>query len=808
MRARTFKRKPLVVAISTLSAPLLCVAVPTKAQEMEEIVVTATRRTESVQDIPINIAAISEAQIEEVGITDLAEIARWIPGVHIVDQGARSSDQIIVRGLNADPIGASEGLGNDSGGTVATYIGEIPLYVDLKMNDMERVEALLGPQGTLYGAGTMTGAIRYIPRKPEFDANTFAIRGESFQNDVSSEFGTDTGFTVNIPLGDQLALRGSLDYLDDPGFIDYNYLVRTVGVSDPEPDLNDPAAIRNNLRTKKDANFEQTLSGRLSLRWAPSDVLDGTLTYYYQDQEVGARTINSARAFGTGKYVSGKRVLEPNERENQLLALELTADLGFAELTSATGVSNYKEHGQRDQTDLLITLEYSYEAFPAFTSFTAETQEDDRYNQEIRLVSTNDSPHSWIVGVFYNKLESDATSKEFTPGYDIFAVNNFGGAGPRPDSLEYFAVDKVSQEEQAIFGEYSYQISDQWEVTIGGRYYSYDLETDSAVDFPLFNTVFDGAAPDAITLDFQSDSLDDSGDLFKFNLAYQVNEDILTYFTISEGYRFGAKNGVAPCPVPLPPNQIACALPDELIYTPDTTTNYELGVHSQWLDNRLTLNGAVYFIEWDNPQLASSTLNANIPITKNGEGAEATGVELSFNYFITDSFNLKGSYSYNKAELSEDAPDLLRSFVPPGFNSTSEFVDGLSGDRLPGSPEHQGTLIATYDTSLSDGYDLTLNYSISAISDVLTKTGGKAGGEALPGYGVQRASITLSRDSWTASLFANNLDNRYIETGVISNTSSLQQAVDINGDPVTVRSYAKNVLAPRTIGLKFTYNWE
>lgn len=805
MKQKVFSKKPLAIAVSSaLAVPAMYSGAALAEMRMEEVVVTATRRAESIQDIPINIAALSGEDLERNGVTDLAEMAKWVPGLHIIDQGPRASDQIVVRGLNVDTLGASEGLGNDAGGTVATYVGEIPMYVDLKMNDMQRVEVLLGPQGTLYGAGTMAGAIRYIPNKPSFDGTTFSFRADAFSNSEADDFGTDFGFTVNYAFSDTLAFRASVDYLDDPGFIDYNYLVRELGVSRPEPDFSDPAEVAANLRREEDVNWEETLSGRLALRWTPTDRVDATLTYYYQDLEVGGRTINSDRSFNSGEYVSAKRVEEPNDRENQLIALEITADLGFAELTSATGWTEYDETGQRDQNDLLITLEYSYEAFPSFIAPTLEIEESDRFNHEMRLVSTIDGPHSWIVGAFYNKYEEDASSREFTPGLDQFWVDLGVGVNLRPDNLEYFSVGEEEIVEKAVYGEYSYQINDQWTVTVGGRYYEYELDTRDAVDFPFLRTVFFGQDPDSIILDFQEDSLDDDGNLFKFNVAYQATDDLLAYFTISEGYRIGGKNGVAPCPDPLPPNQIACALPDEQLYTPDETTNYELGIHSQWMDNRLTLNGAIYLVEWDDPQLASSTLNASIPITKNGKGAEARGIETSFQFLATDNLTIRGSYSYNKAELTDDAPDLMRTFVPPGFNSTAIFVDGQDGDRLPGSPEHQGTLFVTYNMTVAD-MPLTLNYGIAAISDVLTKTGERASGETLPGYAIHTASASLQSGSWTATLYANNLTDKYAETAVISNTSSLQVVSDINGDPVTARSYSKNVLAPRTIGLRFSY---
>ena len=146
----------------------------TSHAQLEEIVVTATRRAESVQDIPVNISAIGGDQIEQQGFGDLSELASYVPGINVVDQGGRDGNRIVVRGLNAEPIVNAFGQEN-GGGTVATYVGEIPLFVDLRLNDLERVEVLLGPQGTLYGAGTMGGAIRYIPKEAEF--RRYRIRG-------------------------------------------------------------------------------------------------------------------------------------------------------------------------------------------------------------------------------------------------------------------------------------------------------------------------------------------------------------------------------------------------------------------------------------------------------------------------------------------------------------------------------------------------------------------------------------------------------------------------------------------------------
>ncbi len=416
MKTVKFKHSLIARAVA-IAAVSSSVAVPAIAQEeqglaaIEKIEVTATRRAGSIQDVPINIAALDGAALEEKGIGDISEVLRFVPGIVAIDQGGRNGNPIIVRGINADPLG--QGSGNTQGGTVATYLGEIPLAIDLRITDLERVEVLLGPQGTLYGAGTLSGAIRYIPTKPKFDGQQVDIRGDLFQTNESDNLGTDLGFTFNMPLSDTFAVRASLDRFEDPGFIDQPFIVREIGVSEP-----DSPRGSDELAPQEDINGQISLTGKLAVRWQPNDMVDATLTYYFQDEENEGRTISSHMgALPTGKYENAQRVEEPNEESTSLLALEVIADLGFAELTSATGVSKYEEIGQRDQTDLLVSLEYSYETFPTFTAFTEENERTETFNQEVRLVSTTDSSLNWIVGAFYNKSEDVGYSAEYTPGY-------------------------------------------------------------------------------------------------------------------------------------------------------------------------------------------------------------------------------------------------------------------------------------------------------------------------------------------------------------------------------------------------------
>jgi outer membrane receptor protein involved in Fe transport len=795
---------------AAISAVLSTSAMAADDNVLDAVTVTATRRSESIQDVPLNISAVSSEQLEVQGIKSLADLGRSVPGLFVVDQGVRSASPIVVRGLNADPIGGAEALGNGGGGTVSTYLGEIPLYVDLKLEDMERVEVLLGPQGTLYGAGTLGGAIRYIPKRPQLGATTLDLRARGYTLAHSESLGADGGFTLNLPIGSNLAFRASVDYLDDPGFIDYNYVVRNPGFSDPEPDFSNPVAVNNNLRRVEDGDYQKTLAGRAALRWQVNDAVDANLTYYYQNQDVGGRSQNHQVSFGTGRYEGAHRYEEPNERRNQLAALEITADLGFAELTSATGFSKYKEFGQRDQTDLLISLEYSYEAFPTFSAFTRENQEDETFNQEVRLVSTQGEKLNWLVGAFFNRAQSYAVSQEFTPGYSQYLVDTLDPPDVsdvvRTDALEYYSADDSDLREQAVYGELSFEFTEKWQVTIGGRWYKYDLETKSAVDFPLAETTFSGGrGPTEVILEFENGGQDDDGTLFKFNTSYKFTDDIMAYLTVSEGYRIGNSNNIAMCDGTAA-TQNGCASNDrEFQFAPDSTINYEIGWRTQFLDKRITFNGAVFYIDWKDPQLISATVVGAIPITVNGSGATTQGIELQLDSRVTDNLTLSASFSHVEAELSEDSPDLIRTIAPPGF--AEDFEDGIKGDRLPGSPEQQGSFFAHYRVPMG-GNSLTLNYGLTAISDILTRTGGRGGGEALGGFTLHSASAVFDTEAWSLALYAKNLLDKYAETGVRSSTRNVQTVTDENGDPVRVRSYAKDVTRPREIGLRFNYKFD
>lgn len=765
---------PLTAAVTALVGAGVASSALAQNGVLEEIVVTASRRATSVQDLPFNITAVSGDMLERQRLTSLNEFSRWVPGLSVVDQGARGGNLMTVRGLNVLSLNASEFLDNGSGETVATYIGEIPLYLDLKMKDIDRVEVLIGPQGTLYGAGTLGGAVRYLPNAPDTQNFSLDVHGDAFSLAESSGLGYEADVVVNAPIVEgKLAFRGSFSYLDDPGFIDYPYLVRGPGVSNPEPDLSDSAAVAANLYRVDDANTEQTLSTRLSLLWDISDAVQATFNYYYQDQEAGARTVNHRDAFQTGPYESAHRFLEPNERENQLVSVEIVADLGFAELTSATGISSYDEFGQRDQTDLLLDFLYGYETFPSFAAYTREAATEDRLNQELRLVSTGAGPLSWIAGVFYHDYELDASSSEFVPGFPEFA-----GIDLPTGDLEYLQITREDLQEQAFFGEITFAFTDRFNVTAGGRWFEYDTDKFISFDIPLV------ALSNA-----ESNVAEDDGFLGKLNASYAFTDNVMGYATLSEGYRIGGVNSVAPCVLPLPPGQNVCALPDEILIEPDRTTNFELGVHSTLNDGRTILNGAIYQIDWEDIQTQSVTENGGVPITVNGGEAQSQGLELSFQTQIAGGWGVASTYAYNQTELTTRAVGLVDGF------------DAEAGDRVSGTPEHQVSLFVSHVRTLSNGWDLDASYGLTATSDVYTKVGLRGNGEILGGYTVHHASVGVGRDRWQATLYADNLTNKYAETSVRQDPTYVR---DVGG--FALRRYFRNVIRPRTVGIEFRYS--
>ena len=838
---QVFKKSALFLALSSaLTLPQHAFSAEAETETVtgiERIQVTASRRISTVQDAPFNITALDGDVMQDQNIGKLSEVGRWVPGLTVLDQGGIGGNSIIVRGLSTGPVG----LFSD-GGTVATYFGEIPLDADIRLIDMERVEVLIGPQGTLYGAGTLGGAIRYMPNKAEVDVSSFSLSGDTFKGRESDNFGGEISFIANAALIENvLAIRASVNYYNDPGFIDYAYTVKQGGVSNPDPDWTDPQDVSDNIRSVEDANGQEVLTRRIAVRLTPNDWLDGTLTYLHQQTNIEGNSVvhyqslhedNSLQPL-VGKYESALRYLEPEENKDSLISLDLAADLGFAELVSATGYAKKNTIGQRDHTDYLISRPWSYEDSPNFSAFTRDTIKTKSFTQELRLISQSESAFSWIFGGYYNKTSFDSLSAEYTPE---FAYSN------RDDDLEYLLMWDDTTEEKALFGELSYLLMNKLTLTVGARFYKYDIDTDAASASPFLGDIInDSLVFDGDVIERYSSNGD--GHLFKANVSYQFNDDVMSYITVSEGFRLGGSNNLPACPSTVDKTD-SCALPHEISYQPDTTTNYELGFKSTWLDNQLHFNAAIFYVDWQDAQVdGGSTVNGGNGYKTNAGSAESKGIEISLRAMITENLTAFAAFSHAKAKLTEDVDGLFQRISHPddaGYNddpdsddvyftgmytdhygeeqglenlaSLKTYYSGADGDRLSGAPETQFSLGVNYSREILGDKLLAVVYGLTYQSDMLTTVGQKAYGETLAGYALSNLSATISDEAWSVTFYVDNLFDKYAFTS----TQKTYQAIGGKEDtypldisnPNTIeqyRAYGHYVTSPRTIGLKFNY---
>lgn len=762
-----------------------------------EIVVTATRRATSLQDVPINISAVGAEQLSRQRIDDVRDIADFTPGITISDTGPGSTGAIVLRGLNAS---SSSVNGASYDNAMGIYLGEVPLYYDFKMIDIARVETLLGPQGTLYGLGTLAGAIRNIPNRPNLDALEAEVHGRVFGKSESGQVGYIADGVINIPIvKDHIAFRSSTGYFFDPGFIDYTLLVQQPGISLPQPTgpvSVTQAAYDANLTRRNDVNFERTFTSRNQLLVQFNEDLKVNFTYAYQQTKTDGGQYNSNGVLGTGIYESASRFLEPAKRRAHLGSMEINANVAdIVDVVATTAYTDVKNNTILDVTDLLLDLDYGYESYPAFAGFSENQNTRKQFNQEIRFVSRHGGPFNWVLGGFYNEQKLQSDGRERLPNHPFVA----GGTQPNPDEVEYAAFTTSKVTEKAIFGEGTFRVTPEWQVTAGARYFGYTSEIEGRAVLPLLG---DPVSP--YDLPSAGGSAEQSGWVWKFNSSYNFTPDFMVYATYSKGYRIGGPNSVAPCVLPLDPTQQnVCALPNEIQYGPDTTKNIEVGVRTQLFDRKLTLNFNVFTIDWEGIQVDSATLNGIVGITVNGGKGKSEGFETSFELRPVPRLSIQGMYSYVNARLTEDVPAIIAVNSPAGSYPSSPIqLDALAGDRLPGSAQNSGSLGATYTAPFKEGR-IVADWTATYRGDVVTRLGWeRAFGDKLPGFVLHRASVSYETDRFDVSLFANNIFNKY----AVASVSNDRSRVGLN-DGILLRYYKQNVINPRTFGIEARFKY-
>lgn len=832
-----YKKKPLALLISSLAltlAPVVYAQTDAEPQEntvasstakvadekegkkkklkggsdvaVEELVVTATKRASAASDLPMNITAISGEALREQNITDVKRLIQDSVEISAPDSGARFADSVTVRGLNVSPVSANN-LEQFVKSTLAYYIDDTPLpKLGFRIKDINRVEKLLGPQGTLYGAGSLGGTIRYITNEPKLDEFEFNVNTAAYQVDGGG-ISNDTDFVVNLPIADTFAVRASAAFLDEAGYIDRsaNAPWRTgddAYISDPNP----------NKVIYEDDNWQEVTTAKIAALWAPTDSIDIKFTHMQQDQLAhGTRGANrlplseadasySALDFGDFKTpyaINDRTIISPHEeyadKDFSLDALDISVDLGFATLTSSTSKFEDSSIGEADYT----SQGYAYYGWAGFgsadTNITAYMTFDNAYegfSHETRLVSAPNDSYEWIVGFYTTEQDSSIAFREIIPTIDealtwkrVASVTDVG----------YEEDYRGTYSEDAVFGEFSYNFTDKLTVTAGARVFNYEDKRHTI----LLDHTF--ALPDQ---DLNTEGGEDNKSFFKLNASYDINQDILAYATLSQGFRRGGRNNFRD----YAGYEVA---EDSKSYEPDSIDNFEVGLKGYFFDQQLYLQTNVYMMSWNDPQTyRSQAVEFGFPIngTENGPDAETKGWEFSSRYKLNDNW----SFSYATATTEGRFTDTLTHcmYKNTGGSTGDDYAcrTWVEGDLLGGSPKWKHNFGVNYSGELA-GYPLWASLRGNYVDETNTDREDSV-------LITDPSTGEVTKDTWTPwvrpsyTLFHANAGMRFNKVAAGLWVSNL-----LNDDPI-VSSQSGGVLGrrifnatPRTIGLNLSYDF-
>ncbi|HMM66841.1 MAG TPA: TonB-dependent receptor [Dokdonella sp.] len=755
-----------------------------RTTELAPITVTAQGREEDILNVPYNISAVSGTTIEESNILDTAELMRSVPGVGVIDRGARNSSVVSgirIRGLNVD----SSALGDyavSAASTVATYVDKTPLFANFLLSDIERVEVLRGPQGTLYGSGALGGAVRFILREPELDAFSGRVSLSGSSVDHSDGIGGSGSATLNIPLAETLALRLNTTINDFPGVTDYRQIYVLDGNGTPlapNGPLDDTAV----YRSKKDADFVKQSYGRASLLWRPSDAFDLTLSYMAQADRFGGRRATSLGADGFGvpyrDLEVGSIQLEPADRHVNLTSLEANIDLGFATLTSSTAHYNHEgditseNTGFYAQNGWLAAFYYNY---PRPMASAVRGYGDKAFTQEFRLTSNKGEQFDYVVGAYYQNQKRRSSQDSFLRGFKQWwdaAYPAFADAVI--NDQDYLYRQREHFKETAFYGELTWHATDTVQFTGGFRHFRDESVTNVEQTTGLYSSFHESSV---------SRGTEDASDtLFKGNVSWMFSPSNQLYATISEGYRRGGTNGT-------PTTGFFAEDPAWTTYKADTVRNYELGVKGAM--GRMTYNANVYYVDWKDPQINSASTNWGFFAVQNADKASTRGIELELAGNFGDGFSYGLGYTYTDAQLEADA-----------LAADGAYLIGNKGDRLPGAPEHRFNANGSYGFAFASGL-LTFRgdiYYQSEMRNALSMS--PRFNVDLGGFTILNASATYSRDNWDTTLWIKNIGNVDAVSGVYTELymgTSPEQNYYGNGSKALVT-------LPRTIGVTASYRF-
>jgi iron complex outermembrane receptor protein len=741
------------------------------SQGIETITVTSRKRVENIQDTPLSITALGATKLDELGIENFDDYALMLPSLSYQSAGPGLS-QVYMRGAS------DGGSGNASGSqpSVAIYLDEQPVTaigrnLDLHIYDIERVEALAGPQSTLFGASSQSGTIRIITNKPQVD---------TFEGGVDVSYGTTNsgdpshsleGF-VNLPVSDNAAIRLVAWTKKDGGYIDNIAGTRTYGLF---TDGGNFSTVEENNDDLIKENFnELTNSGaRVALKVNLNDDWTATASYLTQKQETeGVWFQDSENPSGEVGDLEVQRYF-PDSMDDEFsqAALTIEGDFGSSSLVYAGSfmdrdVQYFNDYS--DYADYFSTSWIQYYGCEYYgtadvdvdcSSMAIFYNDDNQYKRnthELRLQSTDNDPLQYIVGLYYEDASHDYRQEWIMDGMAQGAdFRQFG-----VPNLWYLTDQKRADKQSALFGEVSYAFTDQLTTTLGARWFENESNLVGvsgygaiAPGFPIINV----------------DSKDeDSDSIFKFNLTYKIDDKKMVYLTWSEGYRPGGINR------------------DETdlvarIYKSDFVTNTELGWKTMWLDNNLRWNGAVYHMQWDDMQFTryDSSYGSPVGLTVNASEAKIVGIESDITYLLTPDWTVTAAFNFNQAELAADL--LVGSNLSP------------DGTALPNVPDFKGNLTSRYNVVIG-GYNsfaqIVYSYVGETYSDIYKYKTSDVNldlRDVNNSYSIVNLSAGIDMDGWGVNMYVDNLTDERAQLS--RGGASYDSTVTVN--------------RPRNVGIRF-----
>lgn len=731
------------------------------AGESDEVVVTATRREQAVTDIPLAVSAFSGAALENQGVAAFQDLTKIDPTFAAQNFGA-SFNQYIIRGVSSE-IGSTVGIYLDEapvvGGTLTESGGDGK--PGLRLHDVQRVEILRGPQGTLFGSSSMSGTVRVITRRPEYDAisGNWAVSTQGINDGNQLTMGNAA---INVPLVDgRLAVRAVAWGEDGGGFIDQ----RAPGFS------------------YDNVNDVSTEGGRISIGARVTDRFDVLAMYVHQEIDVdGAQSWY----LDQGPYVNTAQTTEPYGDQYDLYYLEGTYDLGFGTLLGAFSQTRQWVNRPSDTSPTA-----NFFGIPGGSSFI-QNQLYDAWTAEVRFTSAFQGPFQFVVGGYYDDstVSIDSTvvrapdpTTGVTPCYSYPSCTD---AGFTPQ-IVFSTLDNRDVEQYAIYAQGDYELTDTLTATLGVRYYSADItdygliQQDVFAQDPICSTfyVYRGFGPPNlcgyvfgdVTVPYDRGTTPSSENKTSYNISllWEPTPDTSIYGRAASGFRIGGVNNIS-----LLAASGGVTIPTT--FGPDSLWSYELGLKHFFWDRRGYLDLAVYRIDWSDQQLNSTDPSGAFDFQVNAGKTEINGVELQVSLEPVDGLTLGGGVVYTDATLAEDLP------------ATSTAI-GFDGDTIPGVAQWAGSVNGEYEWAMSS----TVNGFVQAIGSYRDSSS-TAFNPADPNYleresyTVWDAAVGLRKDNWEARIFLNNVTDE-----------AAQLAINVGNDGLRVYSPR-----PRSIGVRLS----